>query len=69
MLWIGILFYWSRENDCVSMHYEKFKTLMKRSLWCKEKLFFKDKSFWSSVMLKIKLLMEAYVKKLSDICF
>ena len=50
------------------MHYEKLKALMERSFWWKEKLFFKDKSFWSSIILKIKLLVEAYVKKLSDIC-
>ena len=36
------------------MHYEKLKTLMKRSLWWKEKLFFKIKSFWSLYCFKDK---------------
>ena len=36
------------------MYYEKLKALMKRSLWWKEKLFFKDKSFWSLLCFKDK---------------
>ena len=36
------------------MHYEKLKALMKRSLWWKEKLFFKDKNFWSLLCFKDK---------------
>ena len=36
------------------MHYEKLKALMKRNLWWKEKLFFKNKSFWSLLCFKDK---------------
>ena len=42
------------------MHYEKLKALMKRNLWWKEKLFFKGKSFWSSIVLL------CYKDKVSD---
>ena len=35
-----------------SSHEKKF--MMKRSLWWKEKLFFKDKSFWSLLCFKDK---------------
>ena len=36
------------------MHHEKLKALMKRSLWWKEKLFFKDKSFEAPLCFKDK---------------
>ena len=62
------------------MYYEKLKALIKRrSFWWKEKLFCKDKSFWSSLCFKDEVSdekvlvffkdMKAYVKKLLDICF
>ena len=33
---------------------DEMKFMMKRSLWWKEKLFFKDKSFWSLLFFKDK---------------
>jgi len=47
-----MLYYDHERMIFVGMHYEKLKALMKRKgFWWKEKLFFKDKSFWSFVVL------------------